>query len=56
LAKCKHALTKFFLKKIMLITHKHVSADSIEINVKYNRIERTLSYKYLGVIADEKLT
>jgi len=34
----------------MLITNKHVSAESFVINVNSNRIERTLTYKYLGVI------
>ena len=42
--------------KYMLITNKHVSTESFVINVNSNRIERTLTYKYLGVIADEKLT
>jgi len=40
----------------MLITNKHVSTESFEINVKRNRIERSLTYKYLGVIVDETLT
>jgi len=42
--------------KYMLITNKHVSTKSFVINVNSNRIERTLTYKYLGVIVDEKLT
>jgi len=40
----------------MLITNKHVSTESFLINVNSNRIERTLTYKYLGVIEVEKLT
>jgi len=41
----------------MLITNKNVSTESFVINVNRNRIERTLTYKYLlGVIVDEKLT
>ena len=40
----------------MLITNKHVSTESFVINVNRNRIERTLTYKYLGVIVDQKLT
>jgi len=40
----------------MLITNKHVSTESFVINVNRNRIERTVTYKYLGVIVDEKLT
>ena len=40
----------------MLITNKHVSTESFVINVNRNRIERTLTYKYLGVTVDEKLT
>ena len=42
--------------KYMLITNKHVSTESFVINVNRNRIERTMTYKYLGVIVDEKLT
>jgi len=42
--------------KYMLITNKHVSIESFVINVNSNRIERALTYKYLGVIVDEKLT
>jgi len=42
--------------KHMLITNKHVSTESFVINVNRNRIERTVTYKYLGVIVDEKLT
>jgi len=42
--------------KYMLITSKHVSTDSFVINVNSNLTERTLTYKYLGVIVDEKLT
>jgi len=34
----------------MLITNKHVSTEYFIINVSSNRIERTLVYKYLGVI------
>jgi len=40
----------------MLITNKHESTESFVINATRNRIERTLTYKYLGVIVDEKLT
>jgi len=40
----------------MLITNKHVNTESFVINVNSNRIERTLTSKYLGVIVDEKLT
>ena len=39
--------------KYMLITNKHVSAESFVINVNSNRIERTLTYKYLGVIVQQ---
>jgi len=39
----------------MLITNK-LSTDSFKLNVNENRIERTLSYKYFGVIVGEKLT
>ena len=39
----------------MLITNKHVSTESFVISVNRNRIERTVTYKYLGVIVDEKL-
>jgi len=39
-----------------LIINKHVSTESFVINVSRNRIERALTYKYLGVIVDEKLT
>jgi len=42
--------------KYMLITNKHVSTESFEINANRNRIQRTVTYKYLGVIVDEKLT
>ena len=42
--------------KYMLITNKHVSTESFVINVNSNRIEWTLTYKYLGVSVDEKLT
>jgi len=42
--------------KYMLITNKHVSPESFVINVNSNLIERTLTYKHLGVIVDEKLT
>ena len=40
----------------MLLTNKHVNTECFVINVNSNRIERTLTYTYLGVIADEKLT
>jgi len=40
----------------MLIANNHVSTESFVINVNRNRIERALTYKYLGVIVDEKLT
>jgi len=40
----------------MLITNKHVSTESFAINTNGYRIERTLIYKYIGVIMDEKLT
>ena len=40
----------------MLITNKHVNIESFVINGNSNRIERTFTYKYLGVIVDEKLT
>ena len=40
----------------MLITKKHVCTESFVINVNRNRIERTVTCKYLGVTADEKLT
>jgi len=36
--------------KHTLITNKHVSTESLVINVKSNPIERTLTYKYLGVM------
>jgi len=39
--------------KYMLITNKHVSTESFVINVNRNRIERTVTYKYLGVIVHE---
>jgi len=42
--------------KYMLITNKHVSRESFVVNVNSNRIEKTLTFKYLGVIVDEKLT
>ena len=42
--------------KYMLITNKHVNTESFVINVNNNRIERTLTYRYLGVIVDETLT
>ena len=45
-----------FKTKYLLITNKHVSTKSFVINVNRNRIEITVTYKYLGVIADEKLT
>jgi len=40
----------------MLIANKRVSTESFAIKAKSNRLERTLTYKYLGVIVDEKLT
>jgi len=40
----------------MLITNKHVSTESFEMNVNRYCIERTVTYKYLGVTVDEKLT
>ena len=40
----------------MLITNKHVSTESFVINLNRNAIERNVTYKYLGVIIDEKLT
>jgi len=40
----------------MLITNKHVSTGSFVINVNSNRIEITLTCKYLGVIVHEKPT
>jgi len=40
----------------MLITNKHECTESFVINVNRNRIERTVTYKYLGVTVDEKLT
>jgi len=40
----------------MLITNNHVSTESFVMNVNRIRIERTLTYRYLGVIVDEKLT
>jgi len=42
--------------KDMLITNKHISTEFLVINVNRNRIERVLTYKYLGVSGDEKLT
>jgi len=42
--------------KYMLITNKHASTESFVINANRNRIERALTYKYLGVIVDEKQT
>ena len=39
----------------MLITNNHVSTESFVMNVNRIRIERTLTYRYLGVIVDEKL-
>ena len=42
--------------KYMLITNKPVSTESFVINLNRNAIERTVTYKYLGVIIDEKLT
>jgi len=38
--------------KYMLITNKHVRNESFVLNVNRNR----MTYKYLGVIVDEKLT
>jgi len=37
----------------MLIANKHVSRESFATNANGNRIERTLIYKYFGVIADK---
>jgi len=42
--------------KYMLTTNEHVNTESFAINANGDRIERTLIYKYLGVIVDEKLT
>jgi len=42
--------------KYKLITKKNVSTESFVINSNSNRIERTFTYKYLGVIVDERLT
>ena len=42
--------------KYMLITNKHVNTESFVINVNRNPIKRTVTYKYLGVNVDEKLT
>jgi len=42
--------------KYVLVTNKYVSTESFVINVNSNRIERTLTHKYFGVIVDEKLT
>ena len=42
--------------KYMLITDKHVRTESFAINANRNCIERSLTYKYLGVIVYEKLT
>jgi len=39
----------------MLIANKHVNTESFSINANGNCIERTLTYKHLGVIVDEKL-
>jgi len=39
----------------MLITNKHVSTESFVINVNSNRIERTVTYKYLVVIVDKNV-
>jgi len=41
--------------KYMLIRNKHVSTESFVIDVNSNHIERTSTYKYLGVFIDEKL-
>jgi len=38
--------------KYMLIANKHVSTESFVINANSNRIERTLTYKHLGVTVD----
>jgi len=48
--------TYCYFTKYLLITNKPLSTESFAINANGNRIERTLIYKYLGVIADEKLT
>ena len=42
--------------KYMLITNKYVSTESFVINVNRNCIERTMTFKYLGLVIDEKLT
>ena len=42
--------------KYMLITNKHVNTESFVTNVNSNFAERTLTYKHLGIIVDEKLT
>jgi len=44
------------ITKYMLITNKHVITESFVIDVNSNRIGRTLTYKYLGIIVDEKLS
>jgi len=58
LANRKQTLTSLNISKTqyMLITNKHVNIESFVINGNSNRIERTFTYKYLGVIVDEKLT
>jgi len=43
-------------RKYMLITNKHICTESLIIDVNSDRIERTFTHKYLGVIVDEKLT
>ena len=42
-------------KTFMLIANKHVNTESFSINANGKCIERTLTYKHLGVIVDEKL-
>jgi len=52
----KKLLLNISKTKYMLITNKHLSTESLVINVNRNSIEISLTYKYLGVIVDEKLT
>ena len=52
----KKLLLNISKTKYMLITNKHLSTESLVINVNRNSIEISLAYKYLGVIVDEKLT
>ena len=55
LAYRKQTLTKYFQNKICVDHKQTCEHESFEINVNINRIERSLTYKYLGVIVDEKL-